>query len=243
MEKKYVSPKRIARLAGLLYLLWIITGLYGLMYVPSQTIVKGDTVATANKILANEFLFRSGIINDLISITIGIFLIMALYRLLKQVNEYQAKFMFALLFVTFPVVFIMDAFNIASLMILKGEVLKTFDLSQRQEVAMFLFKINNYGSVTLELFWGLWLIPFGQLVYKSGFIPRILGVFLVVNGITYIIHCCASLLFPDYQNIVRQMATPFWVLGEVVITLWLLIWGVKGSKGKEIASKISAVRL
>lgn len=211
--------------------MWVITGLYGLMYVPSQTFVKDDTAATANKILANELIFRSGIINDLISITIGIFLIMFLYRLFKQVNESQAKLMFALLFVTFPVVFIMDAFNIASLMILKGDVLKTFDLSQRQDLAMFLFKVNNYGSMTVELFWGLWLIPFGQLVYRSGFIPRILGVLLVVNGISYIVHCCTSLLFPEYQNLVRQIATPFWVLGEITITLWLLIKGVKTNAG------------
>lgn len=231
MEKNIVSLRRTARLAGLLYLIWVITGLYGLMYVPSQTIVKNDTAATTNKILDNELLFRSGIINDLISITIGIFLIMALYRLLKGVNEYQAKLMFVLLFVTFPVAFIMDAFNIASLMILKGDVLKTFELSQRQDMAMFFFKISNYGSITLELFWGLWLIPFGQLVYKSGFIPRILGVFLVVNGITYMIHCLASLLFPDYQDLVRQIATPFWVLGEITITLWLLIKGVKNIPG------------
>ncbi len=231
MEKKNVSQKRTARQAGLLYLMWVITGLYGLMYVPSQTFVKDDTAATANKILANELIFRSGIINDLISITIGIFLIMFLYRLFKQVNESQAKLMFALLFVTFPVVFIMDAFNIASLMILKGDVLKTFDLSQRQDLAMFLFKVNNYGSMTVELFWGLWLIPFGQLVYRSGFIPRILGVLLVVNGISYIVHCCTSLLFPEYQNLVRQIATPFWVLGEITITLWLLIKGVKTNAG------------
>ncbi|MBN8674304.1 MAG: DUF4386 domain-containing protein [Chitinophagales bacterium] len=233
MEKNIVSLRRTARLAGLLYLIWVITGLYGLMYVPSQTMVKNDTAATANKILDNELLFRSGIINDLISITIGIFLIMALYRLLKGVNEYQAKLMFALLFVTFPVAFIMDAFNIASLMILKGDVLKTLELSQRQDLAMFFFKLSNYGSITLELFWGLWLIPFGQLVYKSGFIPRILGVFLVVNGITYMIHCFTSLLFPDYQDLVRQIATPFWVLGEITITLWLLIKGVKNIPGSK----------
>ena len=230
MEEKAIPLKKTARLAGLLYLIWVITGLYSIFYVPSQTIVKGDTVATANKILANEFIFRTGIINDLISITIGVFLIMALYRLFKQVNEHQAKLMFTLLFVTFPVAFIMDAFNIASLMILKGEILKTFDLSQRQDLAMLFFRINDYGSMTLEIFWGLWLIPFGQLVYKSGFIPRILGVFLILDGIALIIHCFTSLFLPEYQTLVKQFGMPFWILGEISIMLWLLIKGAKVKK-------------
>ena len=230
MEEKTTSLKTTARLAGLLYLFWVITGIFGLIYVPSQTIVRGDAVATANKILANEFLFRTGIINDIISITIGIFLVLVLYRLFKQVNEHQAKLMVTLLSVTFPVAFIMDAFSITSLMILKGEVLKIFEFSQRQDLAMLFLKINDYGTIVLEMFWGLWLIPFGQLVYKSGFIPRIIGIFLILNGIAYIIHSFTALLLPEYQTLVSQFAMPFWILGEVSITLWLLIKGIKVQK-------------
>ena len=229
MENEVNPLKKTARFAGFLYLIWVITGIYGLMYVPSQTMVRGDAAATANKILSNEFLFRTGILNDLISSTICVFLVLALHRLLKQVNERQAILMVALLMVTIPVVFIMGAFNIASLMILKGEVLKTVELSQQQDMVMLLLKINGYGSMTLEMFWGLWLIPFGQLVYKSGYIPRILGVFLILNGIAYIIHSFVYLLFPDYQVLVSQVAMPFWIIGEISITLWLLIKGVKNN--------------
>lgn len=221
------SIKKTARLAGLLYLLWVITGLYGVFYVPSQTIVPGDAAATANKILANEFLFRTGIINDIISATLWVFIALLLYRLFKQVNERQAKLLVVLVIVQIPAVFFMEALNIASLMILKGEVLKTFGVSQRQDLAMLFFKINDYGSLVLETFWGLWLLPFGYLVYKSGFIPRILGVFLILNGIAYIIPSFTSLLFPDYTNIVSKFALPFWILGEISIMLWLLIKGVK----------------
>lgn len=123
----------------------------------------------------------------------------------------------------------MDAFNITSLMILKGEVLKTFELSQRQDLAMLFLKISDYGVLTVEMFWGLWLIPFGQLVYKSGFIPRLIGIFLVLNGITYIIQCFTSLLLPEYQTLVKQFGMPFWILGEISIMLWLLIKGVKNN--------------
>lgn len=229
METKLSSMKKTARLAGLLYLIWVITGIYGMLYLPSKVSVMGDVVATANKILANEFMFRTGIINDLISATICVFMLLVLYRLFRHVNEGKAKLMVILFFLTLPVVFIMGAFNITTLMILKGEVLKTFELSQRQDLAMLFLKINDYAELTLELFWGLWLIPFGQLVYKSGFIPRIIGIFLILNGVAYIIPSFTSVLFPDYRTLVTQFAMPFWILGEISITLWLLIKGVKNN--------------
>lgn len=229
MEEKCIQTKRTARLAGLLYLIWIITAIYGLIYVPSQTIVRGDVVATANKILANEFIFRTGIINGIIGSTIWLLIGLTLYRLFKHVNERQAKLLVALVIVQIPAVFFMQALNITSLMIFKGEILKTFELGQRQDLAMLFFKINGYATITLEMFWGLWLFPFGQLVYKSGFIPRILGVFLILNGIAYIIHCFTHLLLPSYQALVFQIATPIWTLGEISIMLWLLIKGVKNN--------------
>ena len=92
---------------------------------------------------------------------------------------------------------------------------------------MLFLKISDYGSIVLETFWGLWLLPFGILVYKSRFIPRILGVFLILDGIALILHSFTSLLLPEYQTVVRQFALPFWTLGEISIMLWLLIKGVK----------------
>lgn len=229
MEESVNALKKTARLAGLLYLIWVITGIYGIMYVPSKTIVPGDAGATAHKIIANEFLFRTGILNDLISITIGVYLLLVLYRLFKQVNKRQARLMVILLIVTFPVGFIMDAFNMTTLMLFKGEVMTTFEISQRQDLAMLFLKISGYGTIILEMFWGLWLLPFGLLVYKSGFIPRVLGIFLIVNGISYIIHCSTHLLLPDYQELVFKFSMPLWILGEISIMLWLLIKGVKNN--------------
>ncbi len=229
MENKIHALKNTARLAGLFYLIWIITAIYGLIYVPSKTIVPGDAVATANKLLANEFIFRTGIVNSIISSTIWLLIALTLYRLFRNVNERQAKLLVALVIVQIPAVFFMEALNIASLMLFKGVILKTFELSQRQDLAMLFFKINDYTTIILEMFWGLWLFPFGQLVYKSGFIPRILGVFLILNGIAYLIHCFTHLLLPSYQALVFQIATPIWTLGEISIMLWLLIKGVKNN--------------
>lgn len=227
MEINSSSLKKTARLAGLLYLLLVITGVYSIIYIPSQIIVPGDAVTTAKNMISNEFLFRTGFLNDIITNTIFLFLVLVLYRLFKQVNENQAKLMFALVIVQIPCVFIMEAFNITSLMILKGEILKTFELSQRQDLAMLFLKINDYGTLPLEMFWGLWLLPFGLLVYKSGFIPRIFGILLVIAGTAYMIDSTIALLFPSYSVFVNKPTLLLVAIGEISITLWLLIKGVK----------------
>jgi hypothetical protein len=232
MEINSSSLKKTAKFAGLLYLLLVITGIYGIMYVPSQIIAPGDSVSTAKNILSNEFLFRTGFLNDIISNTIFLFLVLVLYRLFKQVNENLAKLMVALVIVQIPVAFMMEAFNIASLMIIKGEILKTFELSQRQDLAMLFLKINDYGTLPLEMFWGLWLLPFGLLVYKSEFIPRIFGILLVTGGIAYMIDSIIGILFPNYSSFVKYPTLLLVAIGEISITLWLLIKGVKTKEQK-----------
>ncbi len=222
------ATKKTARLAGLLYLIWIITGIYGMFYVPSQINMRGDAVTTAQNILSNEFLFRTGIINDLISSALWVFLVLVLYRLFKQVNERQAKLLVALVIVQIPAAFIMDAFNITSLMIFKGEILKTFELSQRQDLAMLFLKIGDYGVLTLEMFWGLWLFPLAILVYRSRFLPRFLGVWLIITGFFYLVLSFTGLMLPQYKDMVLNSAFALPAeIGEVAFMLWLLIMGVK----------------
>jgi hypothetical protein len=221
------STKKTARIAGVLYLILAITGAYGIIFIPSKIIVPGDAAATASKLLANEFLFRTGIINDLISNIIFVFLVLVLYRLLKEVNLNNAKLMVALVLVQIPVVFISEAFNITSLMLFKGEILKTFELSQRQDLAMLFLDLNSYGSITLEIFWGLWLLPFGLLVYKSGFIPRVFGYLLIIGGAAYIIESLTQILLPGYSASVSQFAFVFYSIGELSIIFWLLLKGAK----------------
>ena len=226
MENEITSRKKTARLAGLLYLAWIIIGLYSMLYVSSKIMVKGDVVATTNNILANEFVFRTGIVADLIDSTIWVVMALVFYRLFKQVNEHQAKILVALVIVQIPVTFIGGAFNIASLMIAKGEILKTFELSQRQDLAMTFLKINDYITLTLEMYWGLWLFPLAILVYRSLFLPRFLGVWLIICGIAYLVLSFTALLLPQHNNVVFYFAIPAF-LGELAFMLWLLIMGAK----------------
>lgn len=226
MEMNLSPLKKTARFAGLLYLIWIITGVYGMFYVPSKIMVRGDAVATANNILAHEFLFRTSIINDLISNIIWVFLVLVLYQLFKQVNERQVKLLVAFVIVQIPTVFIMEAFNITSLMILKGEILKTFELTQRQDLAMLFLKINDYGVLALEIFWGLWLFPLAILVYTSRFLPRFLGVWLIINGFACLAMGFTGLVLPQYHDVVYRIAFPA-LFGEMALMLWLLIMGAK----------------
>ena len=126
-----------------------------------------------------------------------------------------------------PIAFLGNVFKITALVIFKGSILQSFEPEQMYDLAMIFLRIGSYGTQMVQLYWGLWLIPFGLLVYKSGFIPRILGVLLILNGIAYIILSFAFLLLPGYLTLISQFAMPFLFLGEIPIILWLLIKGVK----------------
>ncbi len=114
------------RMAGFLYLLLAITAFYAIMYVPTQIIVKGNAAATTGKMLANEFLFRTGIVSHLISETLFIFLVLHLYRLLKPINERRAKLMVTLVMVQIPIVFLVESFSITSLLSQKANCYNHF---------------------------------------------------------------------------------------------------------------------
>ena len=223
------SLKKTARIAGLLYFVLALTAIYGSMYVPSQIMVPGDTLAIAKNVVANEFLYRTGIFSNLISITLFVFLVLTLYRLLKNVNEHQAKLMVGLVLVGIPIAFLFGVFKIIALNIFKGEI--PFQSEHMNDLAMIFIKIGSYGSPVLNLYWGLWLIPLGLLVYKSDFIPRILGILLIINGIGYMVNCFTAIIFPDYYTVVSKYIFVTYFVGEIPLILWLLINGTKTKKG------------
>ncbi len=227
MDENNYPLRKTARIAGLWYLLFGLTGAYGLIYVPGKIHVPGDFIATANNILANEFLFRTGIVSLLVNGITFIIGVLVLYRLLMRVNEQQAKLMAAFVIVQTPIIFILETLRITALMILKGQVIGTLELERQQDLVMTLIKAHDYGILLLELFMGLWLLPLGQLVYKSGFIPRIIGVLLIIAGIGYIIDSLAFTLFPYCSRFTQPVAFTFSGIGEFSIVLLLLIKGVK----------------
>lgn len=223
-----MSPtSRQARVAGLLYLLLSIVGPVRLIYVPSALFVQGDATATANNIVAHETLFRLGIVSELLSGVFGIFLVLALYRLLKGVDQKHAVLMVVLGLMPDAIYFFNVLNDAAALLLVRGaDFLSVFDKPQRDALAMLFLRVHDQVIVAAETLWGLWLFPLAILVYRSRFLPRFLGVWLIINGITYVALSLTGLLLPQFEDSVSSIAFPA-LLGEIALMLWLLIMGAK----------------
>ncbi len=222
------STKKQARVAGLLYLLLGITAPIGLIYVPGRLIVPGDATATADHLRASESLLRIGIGSELFHQAICIFLVLALYRLFKAVNEQHASLMVILgALVSVPIVFVNVLNEIAALVLISGaDFLSVFEKGQLDALAYLFLRLHGQGIFVAQIFWGLWLFPFAILVIRSGFIPRVFGVLLMIAGFANLASSFTSLLLPGYAHFVSQFATVL-EAGELPIVFWLLIWGAK----------------
>jgi hypothetical protein len=222
------SIKKQARRAGLLYFLIGITAPVGLMFVPNKLIVIGDATATADRIRASESLFRLGMGTELFHQVVAVFLVLALYRLFRAVNETHARQLVILgALVSVPVMFANELNQIATLILLSGaDYLSVFDRSQLDALAYLFVRLHSHGITLASIFWGLWLFPFGMLVIRSGFIPRVFGALLIVAGVGYLMSAFATLLVPSIAGPVGQVAMIL-EIGEVPIMLWLLIWGAR----------------
>ena len=231
------SDRNPGRFAGLLYVLVSIPGVFALIYVPSKLIAHADATATATNVAAHETLFRLGIAAELICQTGFIFVALALYDLLKGVNQRRASIMLGLIVVSIPIALLNELNAIAALILVRGaDFLSIFEKSQRDALAMLFLNLHGYGFDVAAIFWGLWLFPLGLLVYRSGFLPRILGVLVMLNGFTYPVSSLTSLLLPQYEHIVSRWMMPL-TFGELLFMFWLLIMG---AKPKPLADQVSA---
>jgi Domain of unknown function (DUF4386) len=222
------STSRNARIAGFLYLLLVIAGPLRLMYIPSTLFVHGNASATANNIAAHEALFRLGIVSDLFCGTIVIFLVLAFYRLFKGVDQNLAVLVVILGGVLPAAIdFFIVLNDSAALILVRGaDFLSVFDKPQRDALAMLFLRMHDQEILAAEIFWGLWLFPLAILVYRSRFLPRFLGVWLIINGFAYLAISFTGLLLPHYENAVVNITFPT-LTGEVAFMLWLLIKGAK----------------
>lgn len=214
------------RVAGLFYLLLVLMAPYRLIYIPSTLFVSGNASATASNIAGNELLFRLGIITDLLCGVTIVFVTLALYRLFKDVNHNLAVLMVIVGGILPAAIDFFNPLNDAAALILirGGDFLSVFDQPQREALAMLFLRLHHQVVLGAEILWGLWLFPFGILVYRSGFLPRFLGVWLIINGIAYITMSFTGFLIPQYETPVSNYAFPA-LLGEIAIVLWLLIKG------------------
>jgi len=235
------STHNPGRAAGFLYLLLVIFAPVRLIYIPGKLFVTGNATATANNIATHETLFRLGIVSDLFCGTILIFLVLALYRLFKGVDQNLAVLM-VIVGGVLPAA--IDFFNVlndaAALVLVRGaDFLSVFEKPQRDALAMLFVRLHHHEIVAAEILWGLWLFPLALLVYRSHFLPRFLGVWLIINGFAYLILSFTGLLLPQYEEMVSNIAFPA-QLGEVALMLWLLIKGAKPQPLDAAASSSAA---
>ena len=225
--------KKAARIAGAIYLSMVVTGPFSLIYVPSKLIVRGNAAATSDNILAHETMFRLSIMADLVGQVIFICLAIALYRLLSGVNKTWAGLMVAFVLVSAAVGFLNTLNDIAALTLFRGaDFLSVFDKPQRDALGMLFIRLHTQGIFIDEMFWGLWLFPFGLLVFRSGFLPRFIGVWLMINCFGYVALSFIALLFPPYYETAFGLAQPV-LFGELAIMLWLLVKGAKVKQSHE----------
>ncbi len=226
------SNKKTARIAGAVYLVLIVSGIFSLVYVPSQLIVGDDASATVANIIASELLFRLSIVSGLICFIAFLVLPLVLYELLKPINKTYALLMVVFAVVSVPISLVNMGNKLAVLsLVSEADYLRDFEASQVEAQVMLYLDLYGNGNLIAHLFWGLWLLPFGYLVFKSEFLPKILGRLLMVGCFGYLIDFLGYFLFPSYgDTIIPTLVGLPSSFGEIGICLWLLIAGIREKK-------------
>ncbi len=223
------ATKKTARVAGLLYLIYIVTFAFS-SFVQNKPIVFGDAAATAGNIMAHVWLFRIGFMSELLAALFFLLAAWALYVLLKPVSKQLALLFVLLNLGGVAIECINTLIHFAALLLLSGaDYLKVFKVDQLQALAMLFLNLNGSGNMVSVLFYGVWLFPLGYLVVKSGFLPRILGILLILDGFCLLICFFQLCLFPGYEKMTYPLY-PVMFIAEFGLGLWLLIMGVKDQK-------------
>ena len=224
-----ITKNKIAKIAGIIYLGVVILGIFSLMYVPSKLINEDNSALTLQNLTTSETLFRFGILGGLLCYILFIFLPLVLHKILKNVNESMSKLMVLLALISVPMYFINAQNEFALLSLINYPNLsKGFSTEQLQTQIFFHIHLHNQGMRLVHIFSGLWLFPFGYLVFKSNFLPKILGIFLMIGCFGYLINFVGYTLSRNYSalGISSYISLPA-SIGEIGICLWLLFVGIK----------------
>ena len=224
------SPKRLARIAGVLYLLVAIFSGFAFGYVLAKVYVPGDAATTAGNVVANSGLVRMGVVADLFQATVWVFLAMTLYILLKHVHQSAARAMVLLVAVGAAIVCLNDVFQFESVRVATdGSYAVALGAAGSSALVLLLLQIHHYGFLAAQIFFGLWLVPLGYLAYKSAMFPKALGVALIVGGACYLVGLLAVFLVPDFDfgEKINVFVTLPSAIAEISMVLYLLVVGVK----------------
>lgn len=215
-----MSRRKAARIAGLLYSLSFLSA-FTHLFVRTSLIVPGDATTTARNILANELLFRVGFVFDLINFTGFLLLPLVLYWLLKPVNKNIALLMVIFVLASVPIVMLNMVNHLAALVLLNGgDYLTVFTPDQLNALVLLFLNLHEIGYSIGTIFFGLWLLPLGYLVFKSGYFPRVLGVLLLISCFGYLIDLTVLYLL-DFELGIGL----FTMIGEMIFIFWLLVKG------------------
>ncbi len=223
---KDISLSNAAKIAGISYLVIFVLGIFANFFIFENLIVPGNAETTANNILANELLFRSGIVTWLIVLICDVLIAWALYIFLKPVSK-SISLLASLFRLVYCSIFAITQLNLLiSLQLLIGaDYLKVFNTEQLHALAFQFLKGFSYGFLIGLVFFGIHLLVIGYLIFKSGFIPKILGVLLVLSAFGYLADSFANFLlsnYTDYKTIFLLLVAVPGIIGELSFTLWLL---------------------
>jgi hypothetical protein len=225
-------PKRLARIAGLLYLLIAVFGGFAEGFVYPKMYIAGDAAATAGNVIANPRLVRLGVVSDLLDQTLFVFLVLTLYLLLQHVNKGLARAMVVLVALAAGIESLNAVFEFAGLRVATGAVnLSALGAAGSNGVVLLLLDTQHYGLLIAQIFFGLWLIPLGYLAYQSrGMFPKWLGALLIVGSVCYLVDVLAAFLLPDISSVIHGYITIPSALAEITMVVYLLVIGVRTVK-------------
>jgi hypothetical protein len=225
------TPKRLARIAGVLYLLNGITSGFAFGYVLTKVYIPGNAVTTAANVAANAGLVRMGVVADLFQGAEWVFLAMTLYLLLKHVHQSAARAMVVLVAIGAAIVCLNEVFQFESLRVATdSSYAAAFGAAGSSALVLLLLEIHHYGFLAAQIFFGLWLLPLGYLAYKSAMFPKALGVALIVGGACYLVGLLAVFLVPDFGEKINTFVTLPSAIAEISMLGYLLVVGVKTTK-------------
>ena len=217
---------KLARIAGLWYLGFTLGPFY-LLYVPAKTVVHNDAAGTAAQLLAHQTLFRWGMLAETLGPVVFTGLALALYRLFETVDRHRARQLVALVLISSALGVVSVIFSAAALVVFSdGGPFAAFDAHTREAIGMLLIRMHGQAIGVNQLFWGLWLLPFGSLAVRSCFLPRWLGYWLVLDGVAWVVASVAWFLAPAVSDVLFRYFQPVF-MAEVVAMLWLLIVGAR----------------
>jgi hypothetical protein len=226
------SPRLKARMAGVCQLMEAVTAAFGEVIIPGKLVVAGNAAATAANILGHERLFWLGFVLSLIGVAFHIAWALLMYELLNPVNRSLSRLAAFVILVGCAIQALTSLLYLAPLIILQGgSSLSAFTPEQLQALALVFLRLNDYAFQIYLVFFGAWCLLIGYLIFRSTFLPRILGVLLAISGLGWVTY-----LYPPLAHRVYPFIAAASALGEIPLELWLIVMGVNVQRWKEQAS-------